>query len=286
VPAWQHGLSNRFDAAVQFKPSPFYEEKSQIGDVKICEGTPHGEPVPLLLRWRLTKRSAMSQHRNTVSISFKPQDYLDVQRLVVDGRSYRIFIFCASDLNGAQDIAFPHQSELKVNGEDVRANLRGLKNKAGSTRPVDITNYLRCKHANYTNQINFTYALTNKKFYLAVRICKVVKVEELVARIQAGPRIRKVDVINAMVSKAKDADIEATSQVMSLKCPLSYMRLGLPCRGMGCKHVQCFDATSYLQLQEQGPQWLCPVCSNPARFDQLAVDEYVLPILGLWQVSS
>jgi len=113
----------------------------------------------------------------------------------------------------------------------------------------------------------------DQKFYLVVKICKVIKVEELVARIQAGPRIRKSDVVNDMLSKAKDVDIEATSQVMSLKCPLSYMRLSLPCRGMGCKHVQCFDATSYLQLQEQGPQWLCPVCSNPARFEQLAVDE-------------
>jgi E3 SUMO-protein ligase PIAS1 len=107
----------------------------------------------------------MSQHRNTVSISFKPQDNPDVQRLVVEGKSHRIFVFCAGDLNGSQDIAFPHQSELKVNGEDVRANLRGLKNKPGSTRPVDITNYLRCKHANYLNQINFTYALTNKVSY-------------------------------------------------------------------------------------------------------------------------
>jgi len=97
-----------------------------------------------------------------VLISFKPQDYPDVQRLVVEGRSHRIFVFCAGDMNGLQDITFPHQSELKVNGEDVRANLRGLKNKPGSTRPVDITNYLRCKHANYMNQINFTYALTSK----------------------------------------------------------------------------------------------------------------------------
>ena len=46
-----------------------------------------------------------------------------------------------------------------------------------------------------------------------------------------------------------------------------------------CSHIQCFDATSYLQLQEQGPQWICPICSKSAPFEHLAVDEYVRDIL-------
>ena len=57
------------------------------------------------------------------------------------------------------------------------------------------------------------------------------------------------------------------------------MRLDVPCRGLSCTHIQCFDATSYLQLQEQGPQWLCPICNKPAPFDHLAVDEYAKDIL-------
>lgn len=75
---------------------------------------------------------------------------------------------------------------------------------------------------------------------------------------------------------AQDPDVVATSQVLSLKCPLSYMRLQVPCRSLSCTHLQCFDATSYLQLQEQGPQWLCPICNKSAPFDQLAVDGCVL----------
>lgn len=79
--------------------------------------------------------------------------------------------------------------------------------------------------------------------------------------------------------KAQDPDIMAMSQILSLKCPLSYMRLDVPCRSLSCTHIQCFDATSYLQLQEQGPQWLCPICNKHAPFEQLAVDEYVRDIL-------
>lgn len=87
-------------------------------------------------------------------------------------------------------------------------------------------------------------------------------------------------VLTATVNeKAQDPDVVATSSVLSLKCPLSYMRLDVPCRGLRCAHIQCFDATSYLQLQEQGPQWLCPICNKPTPFEQLAVDEYVLSLL-------
>ena len=84
-----------------------------------------------------------------------------MQRCVED-TSYRVMVFCAADTSSVQHIAFPHQSELKVNGGDLKANLRGLKNKPGSTRPVDITSQLRLKPITYTNNIEFTYALTTK----------------------------------------------------------------------------------------------------------------------------
>lgn len=105
----------------------------------------------------------MTQHRNTVTIPLRLADHPILQRCS-DDKSYRIMVFCASDDSGLQDVAFPHQSELRVNGDEIKANLRGLKNKPGSTRPVDITNALRLR-SNYMNNIEFTYALTNKVGY-------------------------------------------------------------------------------------------------------------------------
>lgn len=77
----------------------------------------------------------------------------------------RVMLFGAAD-NGMTpysrcDVAFPYQVELKVNLDEVKANLRGLKNKPGTTRPVDITNYIR-KKPGYLNQVVLTYALTTK----------------------------------------------------------------------------------------------------------------------------
>lgn len=127
-----------------------------------------------------------------------------------------------------------------------------------------------------------------------IYVVKTVQVAELVKELETGRRISRESVINesksnkkdtitnltlitcffSVVTKARDPDIVATSTVLSLKCPLSYSRINLPCRSILCRHTQCFDATSYLQLQEQGPTWLCPICSNPAPFENLAVDEY------------
>ncbi|KAJ9134469.1 Miz sp-ring zinc finger [Pleurostoma richardsiae] len=241
-----------------FKSSPFYEIKYRVGDVKLLE--------------------VMTQHRNSVSIQIRAQDHPILSQCLTDP-SMRVLAFCAAGNTGFQDIAFPHQAELKVNSGEVKANLRGLKNKPGSTRPVDITDQLRLRQSNYLNNVELVYALTQKRFYFTVYLCRTTPIEILASRVKNGKKIPKASVILEMTKKAKDSEIEMSSQVLSLKCPLSYMRLDVPCRSTNCSHIQCFDVTSYLQLQEQGPQWLCPVCNRAAPFDQLAVDEYVKDIL-------
>ncbi|KAK3401188.1 PINIT domain-containing protein [Sordaria brevicollis] len=246
----------------QFKSSVFYDILYRIGEVKECE--------------RMS--SAMAQHRQTVSIKLRISDHHQLSNVGNDP-SLKIMMYCAAAKSGIQDIAFPYQSELKVNGGDVKANLRGLKNKPGSTRPVDITELLRLRPNSYVNSIDFTYALTREvsPYYLVLYLCKTPTIEDLVAKITK--KIRAESVVTEISNKANDPDVVATSQVLSLKCPLSYMRLSKPCRGLSCSHIQCFDATSYLQLQEQGPQWLCPICNKSVPFDQLAIDEYAKGIL-------
>ncbi|CAK7265023.1 E3 SUMO-protein ligase pli1 [Sporothrix epigloea] len=255
------GLSraqNFLHQGLQFKPSPYYEIESPIGDVHQCE--------------------AMAQHRNSITVVIRAAQHPDLQKCL-DDPAMRVMVFCAANNYDVQDIAFPYQCEIKVNGGEIKANLRGLKNKPGSTRPVDITSFLRLKPPGYGNSLEFTYALTVKRFYLALYICKTFSAATLASKIEKRSRITKESVIREVTKQAQDPDIVATSLVLSLKCPLTYMRLSLPVRASTCKHIQCFDATSYLQLQEQGPQWLCPICSKSAPYEALAVDEYVKDIL-------
>lgn len=117
----------------------------------------------------------MTQHRHTVSIPIKVQSHPTLSKVANDP-TLKIMIFCAGDGNGRQDIAFPHQSEIKVNGGDIKANLRGLKNKPGSTRPVDITKELRLKVPGYQNTVEMTYALTTKAGYNAAFVASEVNI--------------------------------------------------------------------------------------------------------------
>ena len=82
-----------------------------------------------------------------------------------------------------------------------------------------------------------------------------------------------------MIRKAEDPDIVAVSSVMSLKDPISTMRMTLPCRSTVCNHNQCFDASYFIQLQEQAPTWTCPVCNKSISYDALVIDQYVQDIL-------
>lgn len=113
----------------------------------------------------------MKAHRNSTGIVVRLLDHPILQRLALDP-SLKVMVFCAGEAHGRQDISFPHQSELKVNGGEIKVNLRGLKNKPGSTRPVDITKELRLKSSTpaYENNVELLYALTNKVGPSQVRI--------------------------------------------------------------------------------------------------------------------
>ncbi|KAL3876464.1 hypothetical protein ACJMK2_034308 [Sinanodonta woodiana] len=73
--------------------------------------------------------------------------------------------------------------------------------------------------------------------------------------------------------------VEQTAIKVSLKCPITFRRITLPARGHDCKHVQCFDLESYLQLNCERGQWRCPVCNKPALLEGLEIDQYIWGIL-------
>ena len=50
--------------------------------------------------------------------------------------------------------------------------------------------------------------------------------------------------------------------------------MSMPCRPTTCDHLQCFDASLFLMMNEKKPTWTCPVCDSPARYDDLMIDGY------------
>jgi E3 SUMO-protein ligase PIAS1 len=114
---------------------------------------------------------------------------------------------------------------------------------------------------------------------LFIYLVKKFTVEDLTQRIKQRNVITRKSVLHEMMEKANDPDIEVGSSVMSLKDPVSTVRINTPCRSTVCTHNQCFDAISFLQLQEQAPTWTCPICNKTISYEALAVDQYVEEIL-------
>ncbi|EPS41186.1 hypothetical protein H072_4907 [Dactylellina haptotyla CBS 200.50] len=256
--------STASSSSLTFFPSPFYEVKSNLTSI-------HG----------LTAYGSNStQSRSVVNIplNVSSQNAEDIRS------GYRTILYCAAiepngSTGGPHHVAFPQQIEIRVNGKAVSANLRGLKNKPGTTRPLDVTDYID-KNITFKNNIMITYALSAKRYLVVVKLIKKSTPEDLVNLIKGRPHISKQNVLDRLRKESEDDDIVATSSIMSLKCPASTLRIVTPIRCITCKHHQCYDAISFLQLQEQAPTWTCPVCSKRLEFEQLAVDKYVEEILN------
>ncbi|XP_067879068.1 zinc finger MIZ domain-containing protein 1-like isoform X3 [Heterodontus francisci] len=77
--------------------------------------------------------------------------------------------------------------------------------------------------------------------------------------------------------------VEQTAIKVSLKCPITFRRIQLPARGHDCKHIQCFDLESYLQLNCDRGTWRCPVCNKTALLEGLEVDQFMWGILAAIQ---
>lgn len=61
---------------------------------------------------------------------------------------------------------------------------------------------------------------------------------------------------------------------------LAFSRIKIPIRSIHCQHLQCFDANTFLLMNEQRPTWTCPVCNIKIEsYNHLMLDGYFMEIL-------
>ena len=53
-----------------------------------------------------------------------------------------------------------------------------------------------------------------------------------------------------------------------------------------CMHLQCFDASLYLQMNERKPTWNCPVCDRAALYENLVIDGYFQDVIASSNLKS
>jgi hypothetical protein len=127
--------------------------------------------------------------------------------------------------------------------------------------------------------------------YMRVEIIKVIDHDSAIAMIRQAPCIPAVDTkqeIQRRLEGPKSNDIIVENKFLdvSLADPFSLAMFEVPVRGIGCKHLECFDLETWLRTRPKKPSpdsdkepclvdvWGCPICGLDARPVSLRVDGY------------
>ncbi|KZT37429.1 hypothetical protein SISSUDRAFT_1048528 [Sistotremastrum suecicum HHB10207 ss-3] len=264
--------------SIRFKPSPFIRIEQSVSTVVECpEST-----------------GTMDRRSQTLSFTLTPEQ---ATKLESNPSRLQLRLYCTSSAFYTNSptafrssaapcpVEFPATCEVRLNGTALTANLKGLKKKPGTAPPAELPRESLKTGSTQLNKIEMVYVnsqqpIMPRKYYMIVFLVEVTSVEQLVARLVKSKYTAKEEVKSTMVEGAEaDDDIIAGPQKMSLKCPLSYVRISTPCRSIQCVHPQCFDATSWYSMMEQTTTWLCPVCEKVLNPDDLMVDGYFDDIL-------
>ncbi|KAF6009473.1 hypothetical protein HII13_003552 [Brettanomyces bruxellensis] len=220
--------------------------------------------------------------RGTVRFTFKLRQ--SELKMLESSPNMRLYLVSGAinDLNYTRTqsedryVEFPQPIKIIYNNKVLSDNVRGIRGQLGSAKPADLTPYLQ-KHRR--NAVDLVFAYTTRNYLMHLYIVEVTPVEDLMDNILKRPHIPPQSTIAMIKEDAEGEDMVASKEIVSLKCPCSFMRMEYPCRSQKCEHIQCFDCYSFLTLQEQAPTWLCPICSKKIKLSSLAIDDYFLNII-------
>ncbi|CAF3421462.1 unnamed protein product [Rotaria sp. Silwood1] len=161
-------------------------------------------------------------------------------------------------------------------------------------REIDLTSYMMFNPILKNElRITWTYRLentslhvqyANAKYALHIFLVEHLTIDQLCEKIIKKPlkfyRQDSLKLVAKACAKDRDLGLEVSDQKLKLTCPIDQRRLRKPIRATTCQHLQCFDLTNYIALNEKSNKWICPVCNKPALFDDLQIDTYTESILN------
>ncbi|XP_052281941.1 E3 SUMO-protein ligase PIAS2-like isoform X2 [Dreissena polymorpha] len=262
---------------VRFKPLPFYDIMGEL--LKPTSLAPKG----------------LSRYQETYFVfHLTPQQAQDIA-MSRDFRptakwEYTVQVqlrFCFLETSCEQEDNFPPSICVRVNGKvatlpnPIPTTKPGVEPKRPG-RPVDITSLCRLSPT-MPNHVEISWASEyGRGFVVSINLVKRLTSDTLLMRLKQFGN-RHADHSRAMIKEKlhhdADSEIATTSLRVSLLCPLGKMRMQLPSRAGTCNHLQCFDAITFLMMNEKKATWMCPVCDKPAPFHKLIIDGLFCEIL-------
>ncbi|XP_027227275.2 E3 SUMO-protein ligase PIAS2 isoform X1 [Penaeus vannamei] len=254
---WQRVENMNLVRTVTIKQDPFYEVHDTILQNIIVKK--RSEQMQLTFKFNLTSDHLENLHTD---------DTYQVQ-----------LRFCKLDTMREQPDYFPISLQVAVNNEFL--HLKGLHEvPKGPAEPIDITRFCYLTQQTTNEVLVRTYEECKMYVFLVKKLTTSDLIQRLKDTPHAIPAITTEKIKEKLSQDTSLEEIAPTTLQCSLLCPLGRTRLKLPCRAWTCKHLQCFDAATYIQMNEQKPKWCCPVCRESAHYKNLHIDGYFFNVLA------
>lgn len=221
-------------------------------------------------------------------------------QLITNSRSYHVksmieyavqvqLRFCLAETSTVQEDLYPTRCKIIVNGKSCTLPGQPPPNAQNQEprkphRPVNITSFCRLSPMQ-SNQIQIQWMPSDlgQRYCATVHLVKIVQAETLIQQLNNKPirsKAHTIAFIKEKLSPDPDSEIAMTSLKVSLCCPIGRTRMSMPCRANNCKHLQCFDGSTYIQMNERKPSWVCPVCDQKAYYSDLFKDGLFTSIIN------
>jgi len=220
-------------------------------------------------------------------------------QLITNSRSYMNTIveyavqvqlrFCLNETSCVQEDLYPTRCKIVVNNKGIPlpgqpAPTAKNQEPRKPHRPINITSLCRLSPMQ-SNQIQLQWIPSDlgQRYAATVQLVKTVQPETLIQKLTNKPirtEAHTIAFIKDKLSPDPDSEVAMTSLKVSLCCPIGRTRMKLPCRANKCKHLQCFDGSTYIQMNERKPSWVCPVCDQKAYYDDLFQDGLFTKIIA------
>lgn len=178
---------------------------------------------------------------------------------------------------------WPTALQFHTNGKELFAVDPPKEGHKRRDVPKNISSRLKCGR----NEIRVTVRderITD--FALAVVLTKACTIQVLRGQVSHCDRGLAFDRVRRLIDhQERSGEVMClTSNILSLKCPLTMERVFEPARGVQCQHLQCFGFEAFVKsnmsLNAFNNRWKCPICSLVVRPSDLCIDDYVDHVLA------
>lgn len=130
--------------------------------------------------------------------------------------------------------------------------------------------------------ISINWIPDGKTYVIVMYLVKQLKADVLLQQLKDKKARSANRTKNYIIRKYADIDpdLVTMSHRFSLVCPLSKTRIKIPVKSVNCNHLQCYDAHSFILMNEKKPNWLCPICYRSCFYDELEIQSYFLDVIS------